>query len=93
MDKYENLRILPRRDTEEKWNEINPVLREDEFIVIVVDKTCKKYKLGDGVHKYSELPFHTFKYCLKFGYLYGYIMGAENFKFKVKIDFLCTDIF
>ena len=45
------------------------------------------------MHKYSELPFRTFKHCLKFGYLYGWIKGREYLKFKVKLDFSCTDIF
>lgn len=87
MNEYKDLIILPRCDTEQNWNAVNPVLKENEFIIVGIDDTCRKYKLGDGVHRYTELPFHTLKYCLKFGYLYAVMRGREHIKFKTRILF------
>lgn len=44
-----------RNDTSAKWTEVNPVLAKGE-IGIAID--LNKFKIGDGVKKWSELPFN-----------------------------------
>lgn len=92
MEIYKDLVIWPRCDTEQNWNIFNPVLKEDEFIVVAIDKITTKYKIGDGAHKYNELPFRTFRYCLKFGCLYGQIKDREHLKFKVKVQLINPNV-
>ena len=47
--------IRQRRDTEENWLAIDPVIPDGQ---LVVDKTNKRMKMGDGVNTYSNLPFY-----------------------------------
>lgn len=49
--------ILIRRDTEELFNELNPILRDKELVCVKIDNNTYKYKYGDGKSKYSELEF------------------------------------
>ena len=49
--------IVIRRDTEERFNELNPVLRDKELVCVKIDDNTYKYKYGDGKSKYSELEF------------------------------------
>lgn len=47
-------RIQFRRDTKARWLEIDPILMEGEW-GLETDTRCGK--IGDGVHKYSELEY------------------------------------
>lgn len=47
-------RLQFRRDTKARWLEINPILMEGEY-ALETDTKCGK--IGDGVHKYSELEY------------------------------------
>lgn len=47
-------RVQFRRDTKARWLEINPILMEGEY-ALETDTKCGK--IGDGVHKYSELEY------------------------------------
>lgn len=54
-------RIKPRRGTLYEWSTVNPVLDEGELGVIYPDTgvgtgLCK-FKIGDGVHKFTEIPY------------------------------------
>lgn len=51
-------RIQHRRDTAERWASINPVLLEGE-IGYVLDNP-NQHKIGDGVHRWNELPLRGF---------------------------------
>ena len=48
--------VLLRKDTKANWTSVNPVL-EDGELVIEVDGTTRKLKCGDGVTKYTSLPY------------------------------------
>lgn len=50
------MRIIVRRDTADKWAEFDPVLGDFEA---ALDLTNDVMKLGDGVHRWSELPAYT----------------------------------
>lgn len=54
-------RIKPRRGTLYEWSTVNPILDEGELVVIYPDTgvgtgLCK-FKIGDGVHKFTELAY------------------------------------
>jgi hypothetical protein len=54
-------KIRPRRGTKTEWNEINPTLLEGELGIEYPDSgigsgKCK-FKLGDGVNKWSDLEY------------------------------------
>ena len=53
--------IRPRRGTLYEWSTVNPVLYQGELVVECPDSgigtgLCK-FKIGDGTHKYNELPY------------------------------------
>lgn len=45
--------IQLRRDTEERWRTINPILAEGE-VGLVLDNVG--FKIGDGVNSWNDLP-------------------------------------
>ena len=47
-------RIQLRRDTATNWESVNPVLAEGE---IGIDLTNNKFKIGNGVDNYADLPY------------------------------------
>lgn len=47
-------RFQHRRDTKARWTEINPVLLQGE---VGYELDSDQYKLGDGIHKWNELPY------------------------------------
>ena len=54
-------KIRPRRGTLTQWSIENPLLDEGEFVIEVPDSGIgtgiSKIKVGDGVHRYNELPY------------------------------------
>lgn len=62
MNKEINSRIILRNDDIEEWVKNDPVLDKGEIAVVSVqqsDTTVPSImtKIGDGIHKYSELDF------------------------------------
>lgn len=51
-------RIQQRRDTKARWEQFNPVLLEGEVGYVLDD--VNRYKIGDGVHNWNDLPFRGF---------------------------------
>ena len=51
-------RIQFRRDTSARWAEVNPILLDGE--VGYVTDSQNKYKLGDGVRRWNDLPLQGF---------------------------------
>ena len=54
-------KLRPRRSTTTEWNMINPILMEGELGIEFPDSgigtgLCK-FKIGDGVKKWNELPY------------------------------------
>lgn len=50
-----------RGDTEEQWLLEDPILQDKEFVLSKITETSPWLfiKIGDGIHKYSELPLYT----------------------------------
>lgn len=64
------LRIIFRNDTKKEWETKNPVLFENEIIVVRY-KWGLRYKLGNGTDPYKKLPFVSLEHCLKNGFVYS----------------------
>lgn len=65
-----SLKIIFRNDTKREWETKNPILYENEIIVV----RCKwglRYKLGNGIDPYKKLPFVSLEHCLKNGFVYA----------------------
>ena len=54
-------KIRPRRGTRSEWELIDPILMEAELGIEVPDSGTgtglSKFKLGDGINKWSDLPY------------------------------------
>jgi hypothetical protein len=46
-----------KRDTEENWTSKNPILLDGEMIIVKTNDGKIRKKIGDGVKKFSELPY------------------------------------
>lgn len=52
-----NARVRNKRDTSANWTANDPVLLDGEIIIVDTASGEVRYKVGDGVKKYSQLPF------------------------------------
>ncbi len=52
-----NARIKNKRDTSANWDKNNPVLLNGEIIIVDMPTGEVRYKTGDGVKAYKQLPF------------------------------------
>ena len=52
-----NARIQTRRDTASNWETKNPVLLAGELIIVTTNAGDTRFKIGDGVKTYTQLPF------------------------------------
>lgn len=52
-----NVRIKHKRDTSANWTSKNPVLLNGEIVIVDTDAGGVRYKVGDGVKTYTQLPF------------------------------------
>lgn len=50
-------RVKLRRDTSANWESNNPTLLEGEVIIIYTDSGETKFKVGDGITHYANLPY------------------------------------
>lgn len=66
-----NVRIQNKRDTASNWETNNPVLLSGELIVVDTDAGDARFKIGDGVKTYTQLPFQDES-------LYNVLSGKAN---------------
>lgn len=57
MSKTLNTRVQLKKDTEANFAQANPILLDGEEILVVCSDGKIKRKIGDGVSRYSQLPF------------------------------------
>lgn len=50
-------RIRHKRDTSANWTQHDPVILDGEIILVDTDSGELRAKIGDGVKKYTQLPF------------------------------------
>lgn len=76
--------VLLRRDKESEWESHNPILRKHEIVkVFLEDGSSPKFKVGNGVSRYKELPFVD-KFV--FDASTPFITGTERGNFEVRFD-------
>ena len=78
MGKKQTLRICLRRDYESVWEENNPILLNGELIVSWQENGSGLFKLGDGVRKYTDLPFVSVSDAIESGYAKIYARNRNN---------------
>lgn len=52
-----NTRVQSKRDTSANWTANNPVLLDGEVIIVDTNSGDVRFKVGDGVSTYTQLPF------------------------------------
>ena len=100
-DKTYLVKIASRFDTDSDWKSIDPVLLEGEAAIVSIPSDIPnsfpevRIKVGDGVHKYSELTFisahasdvyNWAKQRTKPTYSADEIIGLEDFKHQHTIE-------
>lgn len=58
-----NTRIQQKKDTDANWTSNDPILLENELIVVEMENGECRFKIGDGVHAYKDLPFLDQSLC------------------------------
>ena len=56
-EKILNTRVQMRTDTAANWASIDPVLLQSEMILVQTANGPTRFKIGDGVSKFSQLPY------------------------------------
>jgi len=52
-----NTRVRHKRDSSSNWTTNNPVLLDGEIILVDTADGTLRFKVGDGVKTYTQLPF------------------------------------
>ena len=81
FENYTNLIIIPRCDKLNEWEECYYIPYKDEILVGYNDIRVI-YKLGDGIHRWDDLPESTIEEVLAFGYVF-HTSGRYKIKFKL----------
>ena len=81
-----NIRTRHTRDTSANWTKYDPVLLSGEIVIVDTASGEVRYKVGDGVKKYSELPFSDETYDSKVVHKTGdeTIAGIKTFSNDIK---------
>ena len=73
-----NVRIRNKRDTNNNFEQNDPVLLNGEIVIVDHETDGTKIKIGDGVNKYSSLPYFGSLYSEKPVYTYSEIQGLDE---------------
>ena len=84
FENYTNLIIVPRHDKLDVWKANYCTPYKDEILIGYNDVKVV-YKLGDGIHRWSELSESTLDEVIALGYVYN----AQT-KYRVKLKFIPT---
>jgi len=86
----QNVKIQLRRDSKENWNDVNPILRNGELVIVQdkddEDNTIVSFKMGDGINPYKNLPFIPLLEAINSGYIYFGKPVQINGKITLAID-------
>ena len=55
--KERSITVVPRRDTLDNWNKLNPVPKDKELCVVLTKSNKCKYKIGDGITPFKKLRY------------------------------------
>lgn len=56
-EKKLDARVKLKTDTSANWTSKNPILLDGELIIVITSSGEKRFKIGDGVKTYKQLPF------------------------------------
>lgn len=84
FENCKNLIIIPKHDKLSVWQETTYIPYKDEILIAYNDLQVI-YKLGDGIHKWAELPEVSLEEVIAFGYVYH----IQN-RYKIKLEFIPT---
>ena len=73
-----NVRIRNKRDTNNNFEQNDPVLLNGEIVIVDHETDGTKIKIGDGINKYSSLPYFNPLYSEKPVYTYSEIQGLDE---------------
>lgn len=73
-----NARIQYKKDTDANWTSNNPVLLENELIIVEMENGECRLKIGDGTHPYVELPFISLGFSGVLGIEHGGTGGTDR---------------
>lgn len=73
-----NARIQYKKDTDANWTSNNPVLLENELIIVEMENGECRLKIGDGTHPYVELPFISLGFSGVLGIEHGGTGGTDK---------------
>ncbi len=73
-----NVRIRNKRDTNNNFEQNDPVLLNGEIVVVDHETDGMKIKIGDGINRYSSLPYFNPLYSEKPVYTYSEIQGLDE---------------
>lgn len=85
--KFENSKdiiVVPKHDKLNEWKDSDYIPYKDEILVGYNDITVV-YKVGDGIHKWNELPMVSLEEALSSGYVYHI-----PWKYRIKLEFIPT---
>ena len=51
------IRVHNKKDTHDRWSSLNPILLDGEIIIVSFEEGSIKFKVGDGIAHYNNLPF------------------------------------
>lgn len=71
-------RVRNKRDTSANWTAADPVLLDGEEIIVYTDSGEVRKKIGDGVHRYTQLPFMDEKLRAMIDGKVAVVQGASN---------------
>ena len=57
QDKLYNIRTIPFHGTETEWNSLDYIPKNGEIIIVNLEDGGVRFKIGDGVKTYAQLPF------------------------------------
>ena len=78
-----NTRIKHKRDTSANWTSADPVLLNGELIIVDTASGEMRFKIGDGIKRYSQLPFQDEILRNSFADTYATIAALQNMLPKV----------
>lgn len=73
--------VKHRRGTTAEWQQFDLVIKDGEIVIEECDDGSRILKIGDGIHKYSELPSFTDKIVVT-----DLIINKGTNKFKIIVN-------
>ena len=84
FENSKNVIVTPNHDKLNEWKDSDYIPYNDEILIGYNDIKVV-YKVGDGIHKWNELPEVSLEEALSCGYVYH-----TPWKYRIKLEFIPT---